>query len=79
MESSAMVRNSPQAQRNEPEARMTDAVRMADVGDLSEHITLSQLNPEHFPRWIRALGDAETNARRLREQLEELQVRSSDR
>jgi hypothetical protein len=58
--------------RNDPEVRMSNAVVMADVGDIADHIRLEELNREHFSRWIQALSDAEMNARRLREQLEEI-------
>jgi hypothetical protein len=62
---------------NEPDDRMSDAVTLADVGDLAEHIELEQLDREQFPRWIRALATAEANARRLREQLAEVLDRPS--
>lgn len=71
-----MLNQSPQRRRNDPEMRVHDAVTMADVGDLGERIPLSQINREQFPRWIQALTDAEANARRLREQLEELLAES---
>ena len=67
-----MLNQSPQRRGIDPEKRMTDAVVMADVGDLADHIDLSQLDREQFRRWIQALSEAESNARRLREQLEEI-------
>jgi hypothetical protein len=72
-----MLEQSPQRRSIDPEMRMTDAVMMADVGDLVDHIELSQLDREQFPRWIRALSEAELNARRLREQLEGILVQPS--
>lgn len=62
---------------NDPDNRMSDAVTLADVGDLSEHIDVEQLDREQFPRWIKALASAEANAHRLREQLEEILDRPS--
>ena len=72
-----MLNQSSQRRGNDPEMRVTDAVMMANVGDLANHIELSQLNRERFPRWIEQLGEAETNARRLREQLEEIMAQPS--
>ena len=42
------LNQSPQRRGNGPEMRMTDAVMMADVGDLADHIEQSQLNREQF-------------------------------
>jgi hypothetical protein len=74
-----MPNQNPQRRRTDPQMRVHDAVTLADVGDLAEHIPLSQMDREQFPRWIQALTDAEANARRLREQLEELLAESSRR
>ena len=62
---------------NDPDNRMSDAVTLADVGDLSDHIDLGQLDRDQFPRWIEALASAEANAHRLREKLEEMLDRPS--
>ena len=75
-----MIANqSPQARRTDPVARMDDAVVMADVGDLAQQLPLPELGREHLPRWIQALTAAETNARQLREALEELLAESTSR
>jgi hypothetical protein len=72
VELTMMLNQDAQRRRNDPETRMSDAVAMSDVGDLADHIALSELDREQFPRWIRDLSEAEANARRLRVQLEEI-------
>ena len=66
--------------RNDPNARMDDAVSRAGVGsDVSKRIPLSQLDREQFPWWIAHLRQAETDIRQLRGQLEGLLAESCRR
>jgi hypothetical protein len=71
-----LLSQTTQRQHNDPENRMSDAVALADLGDLADHIELEQLDRGQFPQWIQALTKAEANARRLREQLEAVLDRS---
>ena len=72
-----LLSQSTERRHNDPLNRMSDAVTLADVGDLADHIDLEHLDREQFPRWIQALASAEANARRLREQLEGILNRPS--
>jgi hypothetical protein len=63
--------------RHDSDRRMTDVLMMSSLRDVPVYIALSQLDRERLPRYIDMLRQTESNAKRLRSQLEALLAGSS--